>query len=276
MPREAKIGPFKPVLRTSIYGRVLQHALAEPLTVAQIAERIGDTPDKVTKALKAARGNHGITYAVAEGPVTVTLPAGVTDPFRPEREAAARTAREPRQLKVGVFRQVRRNSGLGNLVATALAGLTVADMAAHLSKPEDTIVPALKSLRRSHGMEYSIGADGIVSLAIPEDDEPFFREREPRAPRQPGDGTRGNYKSREADEAAARGQMPEKPVILSPTNQHRQKHFDKLAEMAEAGSWDEVAAYDMKGVDSYSKLINKYRDRLLTAHNAQTQAAAAE
>ena len=73
-------------------------------------------------------------------------------------------------------------------------------------------------------------------------------------------------KNAERDALAASGVFPEKPIVTSPTNMHRQKHFDVLAHMASEGEWDKIRAFQMRGVDSYSKDINRYRDRLLMAH----------
>jgi hypothetical protein len=60
--------------------------------------------------------------------------------------------------------------------------------------------------------------------------------------------------------------MPPRIVITSPANLHRQKHFDKLAELVDAGDFEAISAYNMKGIDSYSKMINRYRDIILIAH----------
>jgi hypothetical protein len=76
-------------------------------------------------------------------------------------------------------------------------------------------------------------------------------------------------KNAERDAHAASGVMPEKPVVTSPTNMHRQKHFDALAAYAAANEWEKIEAYAMRGVDSYCKMINQYRDRLLAAHRGQ-------
>jgi hypothetical protein len=38
--------------------------------------------------------------------------------------------------------------------------------------------------------------------------------------------------------------MPTKPVVTSHWNYHYQRRFDKLAELAAAGDWDAVAAYE--------------------------------
>ena len=95
--------------------------------------------------------------------------------------------------------------------------------------------------------------------------------RRPRAPRPAKE--RQPSKAQRLDEAAARGVMPEKPVMTSATNQHYQKRFDRLAELAAAGDWSAIAAYEVKGNNTYAKEVARYRDRLLTAH-AASQASA--
>jgi hypothetical protein len=79
-------------------------------------------------------------------------------------------------------------------------------------------------------------------------------------------------KNAELDAAAARGIVPEKPDVTSHANHHYQKRFDKLAELAEAGDWDAVRAYECTGVNSYAKMVRQYRDRLLAAQAASTAA----
>jgi hypothetical protein len=76
-------------------------------------------------------------------------------------------------------------------------------------------------------------------------------------------------KAAELDAAAARGVMPTKPVVTSHWNYHYQRRFDKLAELAAAGDWDAVAAYECNGLNSYSKMVRQYRDRLVVAHKAR-------
>jgi hypothetical protein len=81
-------------------------------------------------------------------------------------------------------------------------------------------------------------------------------------------------KASELDQAAARGVMPEKPIVTSATNQHYQKRFDRLAELAAVGDWAAIAAYEVKGNNTYAKEVARYRDRLLAAHAAQEDSAA--
>jgi hypothetical protein len=77
-------------------------------------------------------------------------------------------------------------------------------------------------------------------------------------------------KNAELDAAAARGIVPEKPDVTSHANHHYQKRFDRLAELAAAGDWDAVRAYECTGVNSYAKMVRQYRDRLLAAQAAST------
>jgi hypothetical protein len=95
--------------------------------------------------------------------------------------------------------------------------------------------------------------------------------REARTPKPASEQPRG--KSAERDAAAARGVMPEKPVITSAANQHYQKRFDRLAELAGAGDWAAIAAYEVRGYNTYAKEVARYRDRLLAAHAASEKAA---
>jgi hypothetical protein len=87
---------------------------------------------------------------------------------------------------------------------------------------------------------------------------------------------RANPKAAELDAAAARGEMPAKPEITSPTNQHCKPRFDKLEALANAGDWDGIAGFEVKGANTYAKLLRQYRDRLLAAHRAQEAAAAVQ
>ena len=95
--------------------------------------------------------------------------------------------------------------------------------------------------------------------------------RQRRTPRPAAE--RRPSKAAQLDEAAARGVMPTKPDVTSHANHHYQKRFDKLVELAAAGDWAAVTAYECNGVNSYAKLVRQYRDRLVTAHKAQETAA---
>jgi hypothetical protein len=83
-------------------------------------------------------------------------------------------------------------------------------------------------------------------------------------------------KANETDEAAARGVMPDKPICTSEANKKQyQPRFDFLAERAAAGDWEAVRNYEVKGINSYAKMVKQYRERLLTAHEAQQASEAA-
>jgi hypothetical protein len=104
-----------------------------------------------------------------------------------------------------------------------------------------------------------------TDVAVP---EPKPAKKERRAPPQTGKPS----KSSELDAAAAKGIMPERPIVTSKANPHYQKRFDYLAERAAVGDWDAVQAYEVKGINSYAKMIKQYRERLLTAHAIQSGA----
>jgi hypothetical protein len=111
-------------------------------------------------------------------------------------------------------------------------------------------------------------------LSAPGDDAPVPRPaKKERALRT---GPKRTSKSAELDTAAAQGVMPEKPICTSEANKDQyQKRFDFLAERAAAGDWDAVRNYEVKGVNSYAKMVKLYRERLLTAHEAQQAMEAA-
>jgi hypothetical protein len=80
-------------------------------------------------------------------------------------------------------------------------------------------------------------------------------------------------KNAELDAAAARGEMPAKPIMTSKANKEQyQKRFDLLEKASLAGNWDAVRAYEVKGINSYAKMVAAYRDRLLAAHAASVAA----
>jgi hypothetical protein len=65
-------------------------------------------------------------------------------------------------------------------------------------------------------------------------------------------------------------------VFTGPEAQKQyQPRFDFLAERAAVGDWDAVRNYEIKGVNSYAKMVKQYRARLLTAHEAQQATEAA-
>ena len=46
--------------------------------------------------------------------------------------------------------------------------------------------------------------------------------------------------------------------MTSAANPHYQKHFDRLFDLAKAGDWDGVRNYEVKGSNSYSKMVARY------------------
>jgi hypothetical protein len=74
-------------------------------------------------------------------------------------------------------------------------------------------------------------------------------------------------------EAIAAGRLPQSaPVVTSAANPHYQKHFDRLFGLAKAGDWDGVRNYEVKGSNSYSKMVARYRQDLLALHAASEAA----
>jgi hypothetical protein len=70
-------------------------------------------------------------------------------------------------------------------------------------------------------------------------------------------------------EAITDGRLPQRaPVVTSAANPHYQKHFDRLFGLAKAGDWDGVRNYQVKGSNSYSKMVARYRQDLLAVHAA--------
>lgn len=92
--------------------------------------------------------------------------------------------------------------------------------------------------------------------------------RAAKTPRATSEARPGSKRA-QADAAAARGEIPAKPDVTSHANHHYQKRFDRLAELAAAGDWQAVQAYECTGINSYAKMVRDYRDRLLLAHAAK-------
>lgn len=282
MPREAKMGPFSPVRADSHLGRIVAAVLgaATPLTVSEVGSLVGLTAEQVITQLRAARTAKGIGHDVGKESriVTLSLPNGIdaSNVFISPKVQVAKEPKADRVYKLGKHKKVRRNSKIGRIVDAAIdGGSTIGDVAALAEVTPDELVAHLKSMRRTHGIDHEI-VDGVVTLKVPDGADPFIAVGEKPA-RAPSTGEPRQGKTAKLDAVAATGVMPEKPIVTSETNKHRQKHFDELAAHAEAGDWDKVAAKHMAGIDSYSAMINRYRDRLLSAHAAQvagTQQAA--
>ena len=60
--------------------------------------------------------------------------------------------------------------------------------------------------------------------------------------------------------------------MTSAANPHYQKRFDELHKLAAAGDWDGVGNYEVKGSNSYSKMVARYRQDLLAVHAASEPA----
>ena len=74
-------------------------------------------------------------------------------------------------------------------------------------------------------------------------------------------------------ETITAGRLPQRaPFVTSAANPHYQKHFDRLFGLAKAGDWDAVRDYEVKGSNSYSKMIACYRQDLLALHAASEAA----
>src|ERR1700730_16073298 len=74
-------------------------------------------------------------------------------------------------------------------------------------------------------------------------------------------------------ETIAAGRLPQRaPLVTSAANPHYQKHFDRLFGLAEAGDWDGVRNYEVKGSNSYSNMVARYRQDLLAVHAASEAA----
>jgi hypothetical protein len=73
--------------------------------------------------------------------------------------------------------------------------------------------------------------------------------------------------------AIAAGKLPDKaPVVTSKANPYYQKHFDRLFALAKTGDWDAVRVYEVKGSNSYSKMVARYRQDLLAVQAASETA----
>ena len=202
------------------------------------------------------------------------MPRGVRNDGQP---------RAPRgELQVGEFKPVRRGSSLHKILeAVDAGGNAVGDVAVIVGTDHVRVKHQLRHvLAKKHGIGHVADPDtGVLALVLPPGKVLGDAVRQPSAVRprvSRQDGEPRRTKNAAADELAASGVAPEKPIVTSETNKHRQRHFDYLAKAAEEGRWEDVAAKHMSGVDTYSHAINRYRDRLLAAHAAQARSQAAE
>src|SRR5580704_6923042 len=124
--------------------------------------------------------------------------------------------------------------------------------------------------------EYPGGGSGMFQEA---DIRAYEAERD-ATPKQPRRATatapRKSSRSRYAidPQAITAGRLPQRaPVVTSAANPHYQKHFDRLFDLAKAGDWDGVRNYEVKGSNSYSKLVARYQRDLLALHAASESPA---
>jgi hypothetical protein len=90
----------------------------------------------------------------------------------------------------------------------------------------------------------------------------------PDEERRPGRG--GASEAATEDDATVDRSVPRhsqvpRPVITSASNQSYQVKIDRLYDLAAAGDWADVAAFDVKGSNTYAKKVAGYRDALLAA-----------
>lgn len=99
-------------------------------------------------------------------------------------KATAKPVREPKPL--GEFKQIRPSINIGRIATAVLeSDKTVAEIAASVTMTSDEVIAQLKKARVSHGVDYEIGEDGIVSLIIPDGVALFSAAKPEKTPRQP-------------------------------------------------------------------------------------------
>ena len=264
MTTRTPLGDFKQVREGSNFGKIAAHIIDNPgATVETTAAALGVNAPVVQAALVGARRSHGVDHAIdpETKAVTIVIPEGGTL-FK--ATAAPKPERAPRAAKpLGQFSPIREGSTLGAIVKRVLEG--GATTASVEGVEPDKVVAQLKRARVTHGIDHAIAEDGTLSLVVPEGTELFTVVKAPRIP----SGKPRQSKHTALDAVAATGVMPDRLVITSKANAHRQKYADRLHDLADGGKWDEVATFNMKGTDTYCKLINRHRDRLLAAHAAQ-------
>ena len=103
--------------------------------------------------------------------------------------------------------------------------------------------------------------------ALPPAAPHFPRQRKTRAAAErPQTGPRAKF----AGAPVEPGAMPEKPVLTAAGfTASYQKRIDQLAEFAAAGDWAAVEAFEVKGKNTYSKIVARYRAQLVAANAAQ-------
>jgi hypothetical protein len=124
-------------------------------------------------------------------------------------------------------------------------------------------------------VEYPGGGSGMFRAADIRLSDPKRDATHAKQPRRAKATTPQTSRSRYAidPEVIAAGRLPQRaPVVTSTANPHYQKHFDRLFGLAKAGDWDGVRNYEVKGSNSYSKMVARYRQDLLAVHAASEAA----
>src|SRR6202030_1818766 len=124
--------------------------------------------------------------------------------------------------------------------------------------------------------EYPGGGSGMfweadIRAYDPERDANIAKQPPRAKPTPPQNSSRSRYAI--DPETITAGRLPQRaPVVTSAANPHYQKHFDRLFDLAKAGDWDGVRNYEVKGSNSYSKMVARYRQDLLAVHAASEAA----
>jgi hypothetical protein len=276
---EYKLGEFKQVRANSLLGKIIASVQLGNKDLDAVAADVDLDADTVEQRLKVARRTHGIDYVFSDPDehISLVVPPGSGEILKFPAVKAEKKAREFNPPKLGRFTPVRSGTNLAAVIASiAAGGRTLNSLAAEHGTDRQKMNGILRhGLAIMHGIGHVIDVNGIIALT---DEDPTTLIKPPPAPRAsvPPSGQRVQLKTKELNEAAARGEPPAHLVITSAANAHRQKHVDKLEKMAADGDWEGVHSFHMKGIDSYSAMINRHRDRILAAHEAQTQRQAAE
>jgi hypothetical protein len=105
-------------------------------------------------------------------------------------------------------------------------------------------------------------------------DQPVLaKPKKPKAAKPPKGPSASALKAQATAEAIAKGELPPALVIVSAANQHYQHRADALRELAEAGKLNALLVAEVKGVNTYSKMLVRYRDQCIAALKARKAAA---
>jgi hypothetical protein len=262
----------------------------------------------VWKTAKAVPAIHGVEIQLAEASAdepTAALPTEASPPApaateratsdaapQPVSEAEAASQRAPAAAEPATTEAAPQRA---EVEAASLPAPAATELCAALSEPAPNnewsagtrvMVRSSKSWRKATIItrldpdhwraEYPGGGSGMFREAdiraydpkpdaTPAEQPPRAKATAPQKPSQ----------SRYAidPEAIAAGRLPPRaPVVTSAANPHYQKHFDRLFDLAQAGDWNGVRNYEVKGSNSYSKMVARYRQDLLAVHAASEAA----